>query len=145
MRAPADIARAPRAGWIGRTANRVRIRRTAIPQAGTAIGRRLSSCPRRRDRVDRTETAMWKRLMFLWTLLRTDAGRVWAALRHPLTPGWFKLAVGLAALYLVSPVDLVPDVLPLLGLADDLVLVPLALRWLLARLPAEVRGDLRGR
>jgi uncharacterized membrane protein YkvA (DUF1232 family) len=34
---------------------------------------------------------------------------------------------------------------PVLGLADDLVLVPLALRWLLARLPAEVRGGSRDR
>jgi uncharacterized membrane protein YkvA (DUF1232 family) len=83
-----------------------------------------------------------KRLMFLWTLLRTDARRVRVALRHPLTPGWFKLGVALAALYLISPVDLLPDFVPFLGVADDLVLVPLALRWLLERLPATVQGDL---
>jgi len=88
---------------------------------------------------------MWKRTVFLWTLLHTDARRVWAALRHPLTPRWFKLGVGLVVLYLLSPVDLVPDVVPFLGLADDIVLVPLALRWLLGRLPAEVGGSTRGR
>lgn len=88
---------------------------------------------------------MWKRLLLMWTLVRTDARRVWAALRHPLTPGWFKLGVGLAALYLFSPVDLLPDVVPFLGLADDLVLVPLALRWLLSRLPGHVQADLASR
>jgi uncharacterized membrane protein YkvA (DUF1232 family) len=88
---------------------------------------------------------MWKRAVFLWTLLRTDAMRVWAALRHPATPGWFKLGVGVVALYLVSPVDLIPDVVPFLGVVDDLVLVPMALRWLLARLPSQVRDDVRGR
>lgn len=88
---------------------------------------------------------MWKRVTFLWTLVRSDAGRVWAALRHPLTPRWFKVGVGLVALYLVSPIDLVPDFVPFLGLADDLVLVPLALRWLLERLPPEVQAQLRRR
>jgi uncharacterized membrane protein YkvA (DUF1232 family) len=58
---------------------------------------------------------------------------------------FFRLGVGVVALYLVSPLDLVPDFVPVLGLADDLVLVPLALRWLLARLPAEVRGGSRDR
>ena len=42
------------------------------------------------------------------------------------------------ALYLLSPVDLIPDVLPVLGMVDDLVLVPLAIRWLLQRLPPDV-------
>jgi uncharacterized membrane protein YkvA (DUF1232 family) len=80
-----------------------------------------------------------KRLLFLWTLLRTDARLLWRALRNPLTPRWFKLGVALAALYLISPIDLIPDFAPFLGLADDLILVPLALKWLLARLPAEVK------
>lgn len=42
-------------------------------------------------------------------------------------------------LYLLSPVDLIPDMLPIVGAIDDLVIVPLALRWLLARLPMAVR------
>jgi uncharacterized membrane protein YkvA (DUF1232 family) len=83
--------------------------------------------------------------MFLWTLLRTDARAVWVALRHPLTPGWFRLGVALAALYLVSPFDLVPDFVPVLGVMDDLVIVPLVLRWLLKRLPAEVRNGQQDR
>jgi uncharacterized membrane protein YkvA (DUF1232 family) len=99
------------------------------------------SC-RRCAETPKETTAMWKRLMLFWTLVRTDLRRVWVAWRHPMTPGWFKLGVGLAALYLVSPIDLLPDVIPVLGLTDDLLLVPLALRWLLSRLPGHVQADL---
>jgi len=84
---------------------------------------------------------MWKRLLLLWTLVRGDARKLWRALRHPAAPGWLKLGVGLIALYVLSPVDLLPDVLPLLGIADDLVLVPLAIRWLLKRLPPHLVAE----
>ena len=81
---------------------------------------------------------MWRRLTVLWTVLRGDARRLWFAVRHPAAPGWLKLGTALIVLYVVSPIDLVPDVLPVLGVVDDLVVVPLAIRWLLARLPAEI-------
>lgn len=81
---------------------------------------------------------LMKRLSLLWTLLRGDARQLWAALRHPAAPGWLKWGTAAIALYLFSPVDLLPDWLPLLGVVDDLVLVPLAVRWLLQRLPPEV-------
>ncbi|MDP2006509.1 MAG: DUF1232 domain-containing protein [Rubrivivax sp.] len=85
---------------------------------------------------------MWKRLAMLWALVRGDARRLWLALRHPQSPGWLKLAVALMALYLLSPVDLVSDFIPVLGLVDDLVLLPLAMRFVLNRLPAAVRADI---
>jgi uncharacterized membrane protein YkvA (DUF1232 family) len=83
---------------------------------------------------------MWKRLPLLWTVIRGDAKRVWFALRHPASPGWFRWGLALVALYLVSPIDIVPDFIPFLGVVDDLVVVPMAIRWLLSRLPAEVTG-----
>lgn len=88
---------------------------------------------------------MWKRLTLLWTVLRGDARQLWAALRHPATPGWFKLGVVLVALYLISPLDLLPDALPFIGVVDDLVLVPLAIRFLLGRLPPDVARDTAAR
>jgi uncharacterized membrane protein YkvA (DUF1232 family) len=81
---------------------------------------------------------MFKRLMLLWTVLRGDARALWVALRHPAAPGWLKLGTALIALYVLSPIDLVPDFLPGIGFIDDLVLVPLAIRWLLKRLPPEL-------
>ena len=81
---------------------------------------------------------MLKRLTLLWTVVRGDARQLWFALRHPDAPGWLKWGTALIALYLISPIDLIPDVVPVIGLVDDLVLVPLAIRWLLKRLPPEV-------
>lgn len=85
---------------------------------------------------------MLKRLTLLWTLVRGDARLLWRALRHPGAPRWLRPAVALLALYLVWPADLVPDLVPVLGLADDLVLVPLAVRFLLDRLPPALRAEL---
>ncbi|NML47627.1 DUF1232 domain-containing protein [Ramlibacter sp. G-1-2-2] len=81
---------------------------------------------------------MWKRLVLLWTLLRGDARQLWFALRHPAAPGWLKLGTALVALYVVSPIDLIPDFIPFFGQLDDIVLVPLAIRFLLKHLPPEI-------
>jgi uncharacterized membrane protein YkvA (DUF1232 family) len=81
---------------------------------------------------------MLKRLTLIWTLVRGDARRLWFALRHPAAPGWLKLSTALLAVYVLSPVDLIPDVLPVIGVVDDLVLVPLAIHWLLKWLPPEI-------
>ncbi len=88
---------------------------------------------------------MWKRLSLLWTLVRGDAKKLWWALRDPRAPGWLKFAVAGLALYLVSPLDLLPDAIPFFGVVDDLVLLPLAVRWLLSRLPAGLRAALDAR
>jgi uncharacterized membrane protein YkvA (DUF1232 family) len=85
---------------------------------------------------------MWKRLTVLWVLVRGDARRLGYALRHPAAPGWLKPATALLLLYLVSPIDLIPDALPVIGVVDDLVLLPLAVRWMLSKLPAALRQDL---
>jgi len=81
---------------------------------------------------------MFKRIALLWTLVRTDARQLWFALRHPASPSWLKAGAVLILLYVISPIDIVPDFIPFLGVMDDVVLVPLAIRWLLNRLPAEI-------
>ena len=81
---------------------------------------------------------MWKRLTLLWTLVRGDARQLWFALRHPAAPRWLKIGTVLIVLYVLSPIDLIPDAIPFVGALDDLVLVPLAIRWLLKRLPPEI-------
>jgi uncharacterized membrane protein YkvA (DUF1232 family) len=88
---------------------------------------------------------MWKRLSVIWVAVKGDARVMWHALRHPEAPLWLKLGAAGLVLYLVSPVDLIPDVLPVIGVMDDLVLVPLAMRWLLGRLPAHIRHHAEAR
>lgn len=82
---------------------------------------------------------MWKRLSVLWLAVRGDARQLWYALRHPAAPLWLKAGTAMVVLYLFSPLDLIPDVVPFFGVVDDLVLVPLAIRFMLKRLPAAVR------
>ncbi|MFO1219549.1 MAG: YkvA family protein [Burkholderiaceae bacterium] len=83
---------------------------------------------------------MWKRLSVLWLVVKGDARRLWFALRHPDAPRWLKVGTALVLLYLVSPLDLIPDTLPIIGVVDDLVLVPAAIRWMLSRLPLHIRS-----
>ena len=88
---------------------------------------------------------MLKRLTLIWALVRGDARRLWWALKHPLAPRWLKVGVGLLVLYVLSPIDLIPEFIPVLGVMDDLVLVPLAIRFLLNRLPPGIRSDIEGK
>ncbi len=72
----------------------------------------------------------------------TDLARLPLRLRRlaadPRTPRRARwLLVGLA-IYLVSPIDLIPDFIPVLGHADEVVLVPLVLRWVRHMVPPEV-------
>ena len=82
---------------------------------------------------------MLKRLALLWTVLRGDARQLWFALRHPAAPRWLKVGAAMIVLYVISPIDFIPDVIPLFGVMDDIVVVPFAIRWLLKRLPPEMR------
>lgn len=84
---------------------------------------------------------MLKRIAMLWSVVRGDAMQLWRALRHPASPGWLKWAVGGLLLYVFSPVDLIPEFIPVVGLLDDVVLVPLLIRFILNRLPAHLRAS----
>lgn len=84
----------------------------------------------------------WKRLSVIWSVVKGDARLMWRALRHPQAPAWLKAGAAGLVLYLFMPLDLIPDVVPVLGVMDDLVLIPLAMNWLLKRLPQHIRDDI---
>ena len=85
---------------------------------------------------------MWKRVSLLWAVIRGDARLLWRALRHPRSPRWLKPAALALAAYVVWPLDLIPEFIPVLGVMDDLVLIPLAIRYMLGRLPPALREEL---
>lgn len=58
--------------------------------------------------------------------------------RDPAVPRRAKLAVGFAALWCLSPIDLIPEFLPVIGPLDDVVMVALALRYAARQIPREV-------
>jgi uncharacterized membrane protein YkvA (DUF1232 family) len=86
---------------------------------------------------------MFGRLFRLWSVVRNDVRLLWFALRHPAAPWWLVPAALLLGAYVASPIDLIPDVIPVLGWIDDIVLVPFALHMLLRALPERVREDAR--
>ncbi|MAA98357.1 MAG: hypothetical protein CMN87_02575 [Stappia sp.] len=77
--------------------------------------------------------------------LKREVAALALALRDPQTPLVARLVALLVVAYALSPIDLIPDVIPVLGLLDDLVLVPAGI-WLVLRLmPAEVMERARRR
>jgi uncharacterized membrane protein YkvA (DUF1232 family) len=78
-------------------------------------------------------------------LMRRETVAVYLAIRDPRTPWFAKLVGGLVVAYAASPIDLIPDFIPVLGIVDDLLIVPAGL-WLTVRLiPQEILDEARGR
>lgn len=75
--------------------------------------------------------------------LREDVLALALAARHPGTPLAAKLVAGLVAAYALSPIDLIPDAIPVLGLLDDLILVPLGIALAIRLVPADVMAACR--
>jgi uncharacterized membrane protein YkvA (DUF1232 family) len=68
-----------------------------------------------------------------------------AALRHARTPWYAKVTGTLTLLYALSPIDLIPDFIPVLGALDDIVIVPLGI-WLTTKwIPAHVWQECEAR
>lgn len=77
--------------------------------------------------------------------LKRDVVALWLAARDPRVPWGAKLLAAAVAAYALSPIDLIPDFIPVLGLIDDLLLVPAGI-WVVIRLiPPSVMTELRAR
>jgi uncharacterized membrane protein YkvA (DUF1232 family) len=77
--------------------------------------------------------------------LKQDTLVVYYAARDPRTPWAVRLfALGVAA-YALSPIDLIPDFIPVLGYLDDLLIVPLGIAFVLRWLPEAVKADAKAR
>ncbi len=75
--------------------------------------------------------------------LKRDIVALWLAARDPRVPWPIKALAAAVAAYALSPIDLIPDFIPVLGLLDDLLLVPAGI-WVVVRLiPSPVMEDLR--
>ena len=81
------------------------------------------------------------RLARLVWKLPTYARLVWGIMRDPRTPIGLKAILAAAVAYVVSPLDLVPDMIPILGQADDLTVVLLVLDLFIQNAPEDVRRD----
>ena len=75
--------------------------------------------------------------------LKRDVMLLWLAARDPTVPLAAKLIAGAVAAYALSPIDLIPDFIPVLGLLDDLIIVPLGILAARALIPAAALDRLR--
>lgn len=86
---------------------------------------------------------MWRRIKDWARAARRDVHALWLAARDPRTP-WYARAFALAvAAYALSPIDLIPDFVPVLGYLDEVILLPPAILLAIRLVPPEVMAEHR--
>ena len=76
-------------------------------------------------------------------LLKRETYAMYLAVRDPRTPWYARAVAGVVLAYALSPFDLIPDFIPVIGLLDDLILVPLGFALALKLIPAPIMVDCR--
>src|SRR5688572_30730152 len=75
--------------------------------------------------------------------IRRDAHAVYLAARDPRTPWYAKVLAVCVAGYALSPIDLIPDFIPVLGYLDDLLIVPLGILLVVRLIPPALMKEFR--
>lgn len=75
--------------------------------------------------------------------LKTETYAIYLACKDPRVPRYARVFAGFVVAYAFSPIDLIPDVIPILGYLDDLVLVPLGIMLVLKMMPPAVLAECR--
>jgi uncharacterized membrane protein YkvA (DUF1232 family) len=75
--------------------------------------------------------------------LKTDIPAVFIALKHRETPFIAKVLAAVAIFYALSPIDLIPDFIPVIGLLDDVIILPGLIAVIVKLIPAEVFAECR--
>jgi uncharacterized membrane protein YkvA (DUF1232 family) len=91
--------------------------------------------------VNLSSSSRYLRMGRLVIKLPTYARIVWGIMRDPRTPIGLKGMLAAALAYVVFPVDLIPDAIPILGQADDLTVLLLVLDLFIQNAPPEVRAE----
>ena len=75
--------------------------------------------------------------------LKSELAALYFAYRDPRTPWYAKVAAILVIAYALSPIDLIPDFIPVLGYLDDLIILPLGIFFAIKLIPAEIMASAR--
>jgi uncharacterized membrane protein YkvA (DUF1232 family) len=75
--------------------------------------------------------------------LKRDTYALYLVARDPRTPWYAKVLAGAIVAYALSPIDLIPDFIPVIGYLDDLIIVPLGIAAVLRMVPADVLAECR--
>lgn len=77
--------------------------------------------------------------------LKSETYALYLAYRDPRTPWYARLLAAAVVAYAASPIDLIPDFIPVLGYLDDAILIPVGIALALRMIPAAVMADSRAR
>lgn len=86
---------------------------------------------------------LFRRLMSQALRWKADLYVLYLAVRDQRTPVLAKVVAALVVGYAFSPIDFIPDFIPLLGYADDIILVPLGIMMALKLIPSHILADCR--
>ena len=75
--------------------------------------------------------------------IKQDVVAVWIAARDPRVPWYAKLLAGAVAAYALSPIDLIPDFIPVLGYLDDVIIVPAGILLTVRLIPVGLMEEFR--
>src|SRR3990170_5782188 len=121
--------------------------RSALPARPTTTA---SSCisPSSTNYASRLEFCAWKARVTVWqpwknwaAALKEDTYALYLASRDPRVPLVAKFIVVLVVTYALSPIDLIPDFIPVLGYLDDLLLLPMGIALAIRLMPRDVWED----
>jgi len=88
---------------------------------------------------------MWARLKRWARKLENEGMTLWFCCRHPDMPWLLKIFALLVVGYFLSPIDLIPDFIPVLGYLDELILLPVSIYIILKLVPAPVLAESRAK
>lgn len=88
---------------------------------------------------------MFARLKYWARGIKADIIALWLAAHDPRTPWLAKLLALLVAAYALSPIDLIPDFIPVIGYIDDLLILPLGVALAIRLIPPDLLAELRER
>ena len=87
--------------------------------------------------------SLFERLKTKAREIKTETFTLALAYRSPATPWYAKVFAALVVAYAFSPIDLIPDFIPVLGYLDDVILVPLGISLALKMIPEEALAEAR--
>jgi uncharacterized membrane protein YkvA (DUF1232 family) len=76
-------------------------------------------------------------------LLKTEIRALYLAYKHPKTPWYAKVCMAVVLGYAISPIDLIPDFIPILGYLDDLIIIPAGIYLSIKMIPQGVMQECR--
>ena len=93
--------------------------------------------------MSNTRESLLGRLKARARTIKRDTYAVYLACRDSRTPWYAKALIYFVVAHTFSPIDLIPDFIPILGLLDDIIITPLGIALAIRLIPAEVLADAR--